>query len=528
MFLTGTILVIVVAFPGYLGADIKALVQVGLLPSFVSLPLVVLYLWSLQKPRFNYLLSTFLLSAVILTHLVAGLVATIALAIFLILQFRAKKLDQKYFKHLLGTLGLTAFFVVPFLFNYQLTSQSVHLPSLLVPNALLFVILLLTTLNIFRFKVKKLYMLSVFVLFLNIVVLLDALVLRQLDSGLIFEKIYNLHLYRFQIYLYLFSVVVVGYWPIKFLFEVPRKSLIRKEFILLLPLIVIVLGTVVKPPFLVKTVSVNIKDEDTSQRFIETFSREDAYPFIYTTQNKLVVEKNKPWAYGLFTDSTPNGPYLGSLVTSFDPFLKPDKKESFVEREPLDRGRIYDVLNLFAIDGLLFLKPGDVGDENSINTILLKSGVGSEIVEAPKMKVESVDGDWDQEVKSWWFEKGKIDRLLVEKAPDLKQATSSASIKNLKNTSNWSKFSFEVEGKQETPVLVKFAYLPGWKAKENGEEIKIYRASPYLMMVNAVGKIEFEYQKQWYQYASILVSAFTFILLILLSLRNLLTNNAKN
>ncbi len=131
-------------------------------------------------------------------------------------------------------------------------------------------------------------------------------------------------------------------------------------------------------------------------------------------------------------------------------------------------------------------------------------------------------------MESWWLEKGKIQSLLVDNGENLKKATVSPTVKNLRNTKDWSNFSFEIDGEMKTPVLVKFNYLPGWVAKQNGEEIKIYRASPYLMLVNGVGEITFEYQKQWYQWASIIVSAFPFILLILLSLRNFLTKYAKS
>src|SRR3990167_467039 len=174
-FMTGLLLVVVVALPGYLGADVKGLVQVGLLPSFVSLPLVFLYIWSLLKPKPNWLLSSLLLSAVLLTHLVAGIFCGLFWMIVVLSKFLVtKRFNLESLKQIIVAFGLTAFFLIPFALNYSLTSQSVHLPSLLLPNVVLLLALLFIGYYLTTAKKEKLYPTIIAALVLTLVVLVDA------------------------------------------------------------------------------------------------------------------------------------------------------------------------------------------------------------------------------------------------------------------------------------------------------------------------------------------------------------------
>ena len=45
------------------------------------------------------------------------------------------------------------------------------------------------------------------------------------------------------------------------------------------------------------------------------------------------------------------------------------------------------------------------------------------------------------------------------------------------------------------PILIKISYFPNWKAYVDGKEAKIYKASPYLMLVYGKGNIELRYEK---------------------------------
>lgn len=527
VFVTSMLLVVLIALPGYFGANIKSLVQLGLLPSFVSLPFVILYLWALLKPKPSWVMTAILLAIIILTHLVAGIFCSLATLSFIISQLLVKRFSFSLLKPLIFALGLAGFFLLPFIFNLDLLSQSVHLPSLFLPNLAVLLFLFFTFLFLWRGGKEKLYPLVILGLILAVLVVVDATVLRYFNSGFLFEKIYNLHLYRYQVYLYLITTVLIVYWPSRFLFEFPRRAKVRPKFVVVLPILVVFFAVFVRTPFLVDQVKVEVADQGTRGRFIEIFSREDSYPFIYSSQNKLVLEKKKPWAYGLFTDATPNGPYLSSLIKSFDPFFKKNSKEVFVESKSLDRAKLYDALNLFGIENLLFLDPSNESGQAAISTRVLKSGVGQSLVEIPSWKLIKAKGNWENEVEKWWFAKGKFDSLLVENFEGKTNTTRFLSIKNLKNSKNWTNFSFEVDSAEKVPILVKFTHLPGWGAKANGEKIKIHKASPNLMLVYATGNIEFTYSKLWYSKFGTLISLFTGITLALLVLRKLITRNVK-
>lgn len=526
-FVSGLLLVVVLAVPGYLGASVKGLAQVGLLPSFVSLPFVFFYLLSVMKPRGSWILSSVLLSIVILTHLVAGIFCLLFFISFVLGKVFARKFELKILKQLILVLGLTAFFIIPFLFNYSLLSQSVHVAAMLLPNVALALLLIPLSYSFARAKKELLYPLSITALILVFIVLVDALAIRSLDSGFLFEKIYNLHLYRYQIYLYLIATVLLAYWPIYFLFEFLRRPKIKPEIIVAAPLVVIFLGSFLRSPFIVNKIETNSSGESSTGRFLETFSREDSYPLIYTAQNKLVTQERKSWAYGLLTDSTPNGPYLGSLIKSFDPTRTAEANERFVERKALDRGKIYDALDLFGIESLLFLDPDKPTDNQTISTRLLKSGVGGSLVEIPKWEIKEVSSNWDKEVENWWLEKGRFTTLLVNSSEQNKANRNSAKIKDLRHNSQWTKFSFRVESSEKVPVLVKFTYLPFWEASVNGQETKIYKASPYLMLVYGSGEVEFEYKRLWYQDLSLVISGFALAVILVAAIRRLFAGHVK-
>lgn len=518
VFVTGFLLVTLVSVPGYFGANVKGLLQIGLLPSFVSLPIVFLYLWSLLKAKPNWIMSALLLACVFLTHLVAGVFCLVFYLSFVLSQISSKKFSTNLLKQILLAMGLAAFFLVPFVFNYSLISQSAHLTSLFWPNLFILVVLLVCAASLWLFKREKLYSLQLAAVILGVFVVLDAIILTNYNDGFLFTKIYNLHLYRYQIYLYLLTVILFLYWPVQFLFEIPRKPKIKPELISLLPLAVVIFAIFFHPAFLVTNLTIKTTENSLDGRFLEVFNRQDSYPFIYSSQNNLVA-KGKPWAYGLLTDSTPNGPYLSSLIRSFDPFAKPTLKENLIEQKSLDRTKLYDALDLFAIQNLLFLEPEKAVTSQTLDTRLLKSGVGQNLIEIPRWELKPTNANWDREVEKWWLSKGKMDSLLVEGIRQRQTATSSAKITSLKHSRDWTKFSFTIDSQDEVPVLVKFTHLPFWQATVEGKKVEIHRTSPYLMLIYGKGQVNFEYKRLWYQNLGLFISGLSLFIVLALGLK---------
>jgi hypothetical protein len=158
----------------------------------------------------------------------------------------------------------------------------------------------------------------------------------------------------------------------------------------------------------------------------------------------------------------------------------------------------------------------------------MSSGVGQNLVENPRINVKEVgEGNWEEEVKEWWLEKGRLESLLVKSEQKHKISTATAEIRNLKKNSDWTKINFSVESSEKVPVLVKFTHLPGWSAKENGENLEIHTASPHLMLVYAKGEVEFSYRKLWYQHLGAIISGFTALLVVFKLVQKFRPNKRK-
>lgn len=519
----GLITAAVLVLPGYFGADLKALLQVGLLPSFFSLALLFFYLGILNKlNRKNWPFATLLLSSLILTHLIAGLVAGLFLFSFIIQKLLAKKGEAFLFSHLISTFLLTAFFTLPFLINSPFLSQSVHPPSL-GWNALIFLVSCLLFFYSWRTKKASLLSLSSVVVLLSFLTSSDFIVERFVRIPFVFNHIYSLHLYRYQIYEILFLlplVAEVAYRLLKLL------NLKLRLFFLLAPLVFALIYVAFRPVFPdLKGLSSDIPPSSEG-RFIEAFSRVQVDPYTYTVQNEL-VSHGYSWAYGLFTDANPNGPYLSSLIRSLNPGNYPPADQRLIENRIINPEKIDKVENLFAINKLLVV-------QQQGGSALIKARVGRQVksfslketkaspslveVVPESLKLKPVTQDWPSRVENWWSEQ-QLKSLLVKTNQTLKTAANSR-VTVLDHNRTWSKLSINIEAGGKVPVLVKFTFLPYWHAYQNGQEIPIYQVSPDLMLINARGIVNFEYKKGPLEETTVLLSLLTLFLLAVIILRN--------
>jgi uncharacterized membrane protein YfhO len=87
----------------------------------------------------------------------------------------------------------------------------------------------------------------------------------------------------------------------------------------------------------------------------------------------------------------------------------------------------------------------------------------------------------------------------------------------LQRSKNWEYLKFKVESERDVPILVKISEYPRWRAYQDGEEIKIYRASPYLMLLYGHGTIELRYERLWYDYLGYFLSATGIIWIVISS-----------
>lgn len=515
---SGIIIFTLVLLPGYFGADLKALFQVGLLTSFVSTTLVFAYLGTLFRiKKLGFFWPTLLLAAIVLTHLVAGVFAAVVLVAAIVIDKVSGNQIRIYLLHAIFAALLTSFFWLPFLVQSSQISNSVHLSSLGVEN----IVSLVLALGIFLYPLKKknlqIQTVALAVLVLSLATTLDYFVEKLGPSNFLFTKIYSFHLYRLQIYEFLLAALLFSYFPVTMLYSSLGKVKTRLYFFAFVPIIAACLVFVLRSPVLATKVQMsNLNADKINGRFLETFSRDRAYPFIYTEQNDLVMTKRVPWAYGLFTDANQNGPFLSSLIRSFSPDSYPKATTNLVEEKTVDQKRINNAIDLFGIDSLIFVNifVNQRTDGLDLGTLKLAN---QNLVEIPELKIVPAAKDWNNRVADWWGARGEMTNLLINTSESDKAVVQSLpnpqKVEITTHSKGWDTFTVNSKENTNQPILIKFSFSPNWKAYQGGREIKIYQTSPNLMLVFAKGKIDFKYQTLWYQYLGDTVSLIALVAL---------------
>jgi hypothetical protein len=523
LLITIILFALLLIFPNFLGTGVRSLFQIGLLSNFFVLPFLFLFLASLnwQKPY----LSAILLSTTILIHLVAGAVAAFYLVTLISTRLLIEK-DKKflnYLKIILVTLLLTSFFWVPMVVSLSYTSVSRHVSSYFLPNVFLFLASATILIFAYRRKERNILVLGIVASIFSALNSVDAFLIGKYGTSVV---LYPFHLYRFQPYSYLFfsaAILLIIEKSKLGLLVVKIKS--AKPAALLFVFAFIVGYLVLKNPAKLPQASFKVDQPSVvSGRFLETFKRSDIDPFWYGPQT-TIEEGNSysNWAYGLFTDSSPNAPYVESLKISMAE--EKVKEEPFIETKTVDKQRINTLLGLFGVNYLVGLNSNPFYSIGSVQingkTEFLNAGIVSENspVEIIHIPLRAINKDWNREVENWWLEKGDVKDLpyfAQSKKLNLPSADKLASAwivsENINKTGT--KIDLQIDSKEKVPVLIKISYFPYWKAYENGKEIPIYRAAPNLMLISAIGKVSLEYKEPVWTKLLYLVSAVTLLAII--------------
>jgi len=526
--ITLVLFALLLIFPNFLGTGVRSLFQIGLLSNFFVLPLLFLFLASLswKKPY----LSAIILSTTILTHLVAGAVATFYLVAFIAAGLLIEK-DKKflnYLKIILVTLLLTSFFWVPMVVNLSYTSVSRHVSSYFLPNIAVFLASVAILIFAYRRKERNILVLGVVALIFSALNSVDALLIGKYGTSFV---LYPFHLYRFQPFSYLFFASAL-----LLTIEKSKLGILVEEIKSVKPVTIFFVFALIvgylflKNPAKLPQASFNVdRPSAVTGRFLETFKRSEIDPFWYGPQT-VIEEKNinSNWVYGLFTDSSPNAPYIESLKISMAE--EKVKEEPFIETKTVDKQRINALLDLFSINYLVGLNTDPFYSIGSVQingkTEFLNAGIVSENspVEIIHMPLRAISKDWNGEVENWWLEKGDVKDLpyfAKNKKLNLPSGDKLASAWIVSENINkkGTKINLQIDSKEKVPVLVKLSYFPYWKAYENGKEIPIYRAAPNLMLISATGKVNLEYKEPVWTKLLYLVSAVTLLAVISLIFR---------
>ncbi len=497
--ITIIIFALLLLFPNFLGTGVKALFQIGLLSNFFVLPLLLCFLASLHRED-NYLLCSILLSLVILTHLVAAVVAGIYLILFVVNKSLVRDLTRRllvnYLKMIFLAAVLTAFFWVPFILNLEYTSVSRHVASYFLPNIAVFAISVGLVIYSWRKKDVNILTLSKFAVFVSFFAVIDAFLIRNNGTSLF---LYPVHIYRFQPFAYLLlaaAIILTGAKYLKF----DRWGLtLLGAFFGGLGLIVVIL--LAKNPAQLPDANFELTNpEAVSGRFIETFRRTESGPFWYGLQTQLGREsQDAAWAYGLFTDSTPTGPYLGSLIRSLRPEAYPEGDGLFVETKTVDPTKVLQLLKLFGINYLVSIEDKK---ENAIGTLrrgeenkyfTAEKNAETAVFEVTQLPLDPVKHNWNKEVEEWWLQEDEVAMLPYlasgkEPGEVSKEDLQTAKVKIVSVNKNQTEYELKVDSEKPVPILAKISYFPYWKAIVDGQEVPVHRAAANLMLFEAKGE----------------------------------------
>ena len=511
--------------PGFLGVGFRGLFQIGLIPNFVSIIFFFVFIGLLfsefKKGKVVWLALVF--SVLILTHLVTAIAAGLLLVTYLKVSWFGFHKEIK-FKPLiifgLSTTLLTAFFWIPFILNFSQTSTSIHVASYFSLNLVLGLVGIVIISFAYRNRSKESLVLSALALFLISIAIMDSWLISSNSQSLLADFLYSLHVYRFQPYAYLTLILSFGGVLTKISWQLDERFLRGSTTVLFLIILVYLFS---RSP-VVMDANLTLVDTQVEGRFIESFRRTESDPLLYTAQTKLVMQnpQENQWAYGLFTDSTPNGPYLGSLIRSFRPEAYPEGEGKFIETKVIDRRNIHHALDIFGINYTLNLGETGIGKrigtwevEGEKQTYFLEKVNSSEIAEVFSLPPEAIAEGFDKKMDGWWNQDKEWISLPVEANElDIERFDPRTKVEIVSHNEDWTNIKLNIVSDTPQPVLVKFSYFPWWKATMNGENVPIYRAAPNQMLVIAKGEVDLEFRKPYWINWLYVVSAMMLVGLI--------------
>jgi hypothetical protein len=449
----------------------------------------------------NIVFASLLLGFFMWAHVVIAIVACIYLAVVVLICLLKRKYDMFALFSVSGIFGLilgSPFIWGLYVFVKSQISSSIGMRPLFLVNVLALFIAIFCLWYLLRNKQKVSLVPSTMAVLLTAVVVADCVLVRLFGTSYILDW---LHAYRLQIFSYPFLIIAV-LQAAQSRFEAVIND--NKKLINCVGLVFLLIAAAINSPIFFHYADVSVeKNTNVDGRFLEIFRRSESYPSPYTFQTKLLNhDTDSSWAYGLFIESSPNSSFVKSLAKSFRPSAYQDEKDkSAIEDTIIDKSNIPFMLDLFAINNIISL---DYNAKNAIGTWRRDGEVKyfhQEVLEPKQLvainsfKLQPAKSNWDEAVASWWQQDGQINGLLYDASDGniMKTDDSKSSVKVLK----WSdqNIIFEINSKNISTVLIKTTFSKRWSAENSSNEnVKIWKVSPYLMMVQSKGTISLSYK----------------------------------
>ncbi len=477
-------------FPNkYYGGNFASTFHAGLIVHMLALALFFFYLGTLNKSieTKRFVATSILLALIILTHIIVGIFSIIILAGFLIYNLKNKEKFLTLIKISILSFLLSSFWTIPFIGKIAFLSSS---PIIAVSKTFIIVSSIIVLLSLILNKNKEYSPIIISLAILSILMILSIYILKI-----------PIHNYRFIMFFYLLI-------PITLFKIIPQKFWQILAIIILISSLLIIFSNKINP---IGEENINIQKLNytisPTERILITPSLEKSIA-PHVLQHYLVMNNDIKSLKGLFIESSKNGRFIFDLDEELIP------RESSFWGAPVDwniiprnKSFIIDILpaqfNLFAINWIV----GPINPTNSSQKIIdfqnnayyLYHLSNFSLVEILNSKPTQITSDnWDDKVATWFLSKEVKETILVdEKVPEyLGKPNDSIEILNISKRQDYLKL--QVNSSDKVPILVKISYFPNWKAYENGKEIKIYKASPYLMLVYGTGIIELKYKSTFW------------------------------
>ncbi|MFT4311208.1 MAG: hypothetical protein ACMXX7_01125 [Candidatus Woesearchaeota archaeon] len=490
-----------------IGGDFYSTFTVGLAPNFVAILLSIIYLGLILRQSQNKYLLTFLLASIVLTHIMTGIaIVIISLTLFLFEVYKKNFAQIKtYIFHYIASFLLSAFWTVPLLLNlYQSSAMTQTSSSIFITVGVLSAFLFVKSI-----KEKK---------ELKAKISLATLVLVLTLTLLHFANI-SLHFYR-----YTFIITLI--------FSLLLFSYIKKDLILyvIITFLILTVITATYPATQYEYVEVTKDLENNVDGRVAVMpSFNDGLPphFFthYLASNKFEVSR------GLFVESTKTSKYVfysdGRLLNMTYPrhwgiYIRSDLLEYTNQSQKILKEQLrylninyvldYGYNNLTPIQTLEYKRKTKGGFLDS--ELFLFEVANNSLIEILNYTPLVVKEDFFEE----WFNTNSILNgvYVLEKTPrDI--GTGKEEFEITYKSKNQDHIIINAESNYTVPILIKKSYHKNWKAYlENGEETKIYRASPNIMLVYAKGEIELKFEKTNTEKTAMIISLLTLLTLMVL------------
>jgi hypothetical protein len=544
------ILITLIILPGYFGFNFDGLIDYGLGPNFVTIPMFFGYLAVLFDKKFNWKLAGILFSLMLLTNLVAPLVAGLITAIWFVIRIKdSKKIFAKFVSFACIFALLTSFWALPFLAFRSYTVSG--LPPLS-SSMILVTASLISSFGSLAFAILKRNN-PVLKTLPPIIIISTLISVLCLLTSVFDIYIPPVHPFRLQIFAFIgiattLPIIIQSLHPIftklaskvgvmKYL-KINLHLGMNFSFVIFVLFVLILIR--ISPTF---TEEVNLKqDLSWEGRIARGYKVSEILDQSRSVIDRSVMENPDSFAVdGLLKESSYLAPYYQSLEKSLNPdnYDWEELDSNYLENYQVSEEKLSYLADLLWIKSVFTITTNFPNCSNYERVTSFKSNSLEEGVvkrdmyictlgtpagrnqnnqaEVLDSKPEFREGDWDENVGGWW--KSNETSLFTEKELSNEfEYTYSYLVPEVEWANNYQSLKITTNNDKELPILLKVSYFPNWKAKDSeGNEVEIYRISPNLMALPVKNEITLSYERSLLEKITLAISIASWLGLITFS-----------